>query len=201
MQITPLAAIPTIGALLGVKGNSKVVELINSKYGNTCFGSDQDPFKEHYSFFMKEIVTPIRQISEELYHTHKRIISNDQVITLSTTKDLYNVPPCMKLPLLTGPLWDSFSKGRIDGWGFIMGHVIGVKSTYDRIVRQNGIRDITLEELTRTSGTIEFTNIHETEDPYYSPDELEMLRDSSEYIDVVLQTTNVDPTDPSQLRG
>lgn len=201
MQITPLAAVPTMGALLGVKGSSRVVEMINSKLGATCFGSEHDPFKNHYSFFMKEIVAPIRQISEQLYHTHKKIISNDQVVLLDSVESLKTIPPCMKLPLLTGPLWDYLVKGRIDGWGFDPNNLMDSKVMFDRLFRANGIKDITVDELRKNGGMVQFVNIHESHDPYFTRDEVDTMRDSSDYIEVLLQTTQIDPTDPDQLRG
>lgn len=201
LTITPLAAVPSMGALIGARGSSRVLDMINSKLGNTCFGSDQDPFKNHYQFFMKEVVHPIRQVSETLFHAHKKILVQDTVCVLDSIESLKSISPCMQLPLLTGPLWDYFIKGRIDGWGFDPTHLGDAKKMYDRLIRENGIIYLNPDELKKNNNMATFTNRFESNDPEYTADEVEMLRDSSDYIEVVLATTQIDPTDPDQLRG
>ena len=107
----------------------------------------------------------------------------------------------MMIPMLTyDPMYSLLRQGRISGWGFVAENLDEEKTRYDRLIVTNGRADLNTIERDEM-GNFTVSTTFESTDPWITPEHREFLEDSREFIQKILDTTDLDPTDLSALKG
>ena len=121
LYITDLDAIPSLGDLVGVRGDRALIEDINRATGaSSYFGSDRDRFRDNHRTFLTKFVEPIRRANLSIRNIVNKVTEQDEYRRIESEDDLRKIPPCMMIPMLTyDPMYSLLRQGRIDGWGFV----------------------------------------------------------------------------------
>jgi hypothetical protein len=193
---------PNMGDLMGGSQSSALLSAYINETENRSqyFGSNFDRLQEFRQQFVDQLVTPVRQAGVKVMNFMKQIISDEvQIKPLTTMEDLKHVPPELYLPILTyAPVYDLHKQGRIDGFGIEPHHVKMVKPIYDRLIDENGYVDLTYPS---KFGTKFIYHEYHSTDPEMTVDMLDAIWDSREFIQEILDETELDPTDIDNLRG
>ena len=202
MQITELSGIPTMGALLGSRGDAQLVNHINKMTGSNYFGSQNDRYAAQYNNFLSTYIEPIRRANNEIRIAVERLQKPDTIRRVDTYEGLREIPPAMMIPTVTyGPLFTLLRQGRVDGWGFNPEWLEDEKETYDRLIETNGVIDFSEEP----DGEEPDTYLHHFEidmaDPEISHEDRIFIMQTREFIQKILDDTDLDPTDLDNIRG
>lgn len=202
LYITDLDAIPSLGDLVGVRGDRALIEDINRATGaSSYFGSDRDRFRDNHRTFLTKFVEPIRRANLSIRNIVNKVTEQDEYRRIESEDDLRKIPPCMMIPMLTyDPMYSLLRQGRIDGWGFVAENLDEEKVRYDRLIVTNGRADLNTIERDEI-GNFTVSSTFESTDPWITPEHREFLEDSRDFIQKVLDTTDLDPTDLSALKG
>lgn len=203
LQITQIDAIPSVGSLLGSRGNTELLNSINKTLGSSnFFGTSNDRYGSQYNSFITKFIEPIRQASNKLYDISSRLIAQNVYRPLTTEEDLQNCPPCMMEPILTyEPVYKLLRQGRVDGYGIKYESLADSKEMWDRLIETNGtiwygIQVPNENKEYRDEDTFEYGI-----DPYITAEDREYIEMTRDYVNSILKTTELDPTAPGFLRG
>jgi hypothetical protein len=199
--LTPnvLDTIPSLGALFGTTASSELIDEINNSLPNSgVFGSSLDPFKEQYNIFNDQIIQPILQTQERLQDIYVvSTLSEDQIVSIWSYDQLqYELPQSMQLPiLLYPPVMNLYLSDQIVGY-----------DEYE-IDKENPPNDLYGDMIKGIVQDMEYDqeegyiSTHYCENDWdLNYDELEDIIETREFIDEVLETTDLDPTDMSNKR-
>ena len=203
IQISQLGSVPTLGALLGNRGNQELLNSINKSLGSTnFFGSSNDRFGIQHNNFVSRFIEPIRQANRKLFDISSKLVNANIYRSLTSEEELRSCPPCMMEPILTyEPVFKLLKQGRIEGWGYTADSLVDSRDTWSRLIDTNGtiwygIQKPNDEKEYRDEDTF-FYGV----DPYITPDDRIAIEETRDYIDKVLKETELDPTNIDYLRG
>lgn len=200
MPVIAVDDIPSPGALLGTSGSANVIAAIQDSFGSSSyFGSAQDPFREINNAFIRNVVTPIRELSAEVREVTNALLRPNVFRPLETIEDFRHIPDCMKFPVIMHPpLRRLLKQGRISGFGYDEDE-LPTEDVYGRLISNGVIEDILLQ-----AGNKRYLDLNYVwcgDDPEITLDEIEHVERTRIAIDFILETSLIDPTDPSSERG
>lgn len=136
LYITDLDAVPSLGDLVGVRGDRALIEDINRATGaSSYFGSDRDRFRDNHRTFLTKFIEPIRRANLSIRNIVSKVTEQDEYRRIESEDDLRKIPPCMMIPMLTyDPMYSLLRQGRISGWGFVAENLDEEKTRYDRLI-------------------------------------------------------------------
>lgn len=208
MHIIHSNAMPSIGMLTGFRSdaadysNAAIAELHGSAGWNSYFGSDHD---RYFTTFSSHIQPHLRQTfatNRILRSIGATILNPTGIRALTSAAALSSPPPEMYIPILCHPeLYRLLRNKRIQGYaGYTAEALTTYAEAYQRIVLKNGIISYDLYA-DHTYEPQEFRTLHKDSDPKLSQREIEDIRSTWDYIDRILDVTDLDPTCLTQLRG
>lgn len=200
VQLLELSAVPNLGDLLGSQSSATLTSYINSfENKSQFFGSSFDKLQDFRQQFIDQLVTPVKQAGVKVINFIEQLVEEKPIQAVQSVEDLENVHPAMYLPILTyGPVYRLHKQGRIEGYGIDPHHVKLVKPTYDRLIRENGFVDLSVPS---KFGTKFIYHEYHSTDPVMTTDMLDAIWDTEDFIDGILEHTELDPTNPNATRG
>lgn len=203
LQITSLDTTPSIGALLGSRGNTELISSINRTLGtNQFFGSSEDRFSSQHKAFISKFIEPIRQANVRVAQISNRLVNRDFIHPLLCEEDLRSIPPCMTIPILTfDPVYSLLKQGRIEGWGYTSDRLSSAKEQYDRLIVTNGAINYGIDKAQEDGSFAEKTEFWYGIDPELSLEERCDIEDTRDFVEKILRDTELDPTNLDELRG
>lgn len=205
LQITQLSELPSVGALLGHRGNHELLSSINRNLGsNAFFGSNDDRYGHQHQNFVTKFIEPIRKANSLIQDLGARLVNDDYFRPLTNSDDLSKCPPCMMPSLLTHePLYKLFRQGRVCGWGYTPESLVDAKEQYTRLVETNGtvLYETNSPHLKDNDEYWDETTIVYGIDPELSFESILAIEETRAYIDKILKETELDPTMLTELRG
>ena len=184
MQVLPLIDLPTpipLGCFTGQFGNRAVIEELNNTWQNSggsgvLFG--QDAFGDRFRAFSSIITAQADEIKNTVLRTVEATTCPNKFQFITCPDDLYNVPICMYVPLLTDPrIRPYFEAGKLDGWG-LTPQDLPTEDVAGRLIK-NGSFDTSDPNYSREA-PVEWT--FQTGDPNYTLEELEAIETSRDFI-------------------
>lgn len=195
-MITVSGTTPTLGTLMGTGGGATILQNLSSQVGKTYFGTHFDDVNNK---FMNLIVKPMEQVKLKLEANINALVKPDMFRPLVTIDDLASVPDCMKIPLLEHPMMRRLHQdGRINAWG-ILPEDVPEDGTHYRWTYNNRCEDILASM--DDDGMVSFTETTWSDDPEMSYEQQRDLYESYRFMENLVETSDVDPTAPSQVRG
>ena len=203
LQITSIDAIPSIGSLLGSRGNTELLNSINKTLGNSnFFGSNTDRYSQVHNSFITKFIEPIRMANNKLFDISSRLIAQNVYRPLLCEEDLKQCPPCMIEPILTHePMYKLLRQGRIDGYGIKYESLVDSKEMWDRLIETNGTIWYGIQEPNDDNEYHDEDTFEYGIDPYITAEDREYIEMTRDYVDHILKTTELDPSAPGFLRG
>lgn len=205
LQITQLSSVPSIGALLGSRGNQELLNSINRSLGsNSFFGSNDDRYGHQHQNFVTKFIEPIRQANSMVCNLGNRLINDNYFRPLTTPEELGACPPCMMPSLLTyDPLYKLLKQGRTTGWGYTPESLVDAREQYKRLVETNGTiwYETASPNLKDNNEFWDEDTVHYGIDPILTFEDRIAIEQTREYIEQILRDTELDPCDPTELRG
>ncbi len=195
---------PSIADLTGVQGTQAIVDYINTQSGASNYFNTNSQLAEYRNAFMNNIVVPIKQVAMQTQILLQQYEEENYFFELRSKEDLEKITPHMQLPMLTHqPLFRLHQQGRVEGWGYDPSDIKRVKPDYDRLIDINGHVDLNIYSPNYNSETKEYSLEYTwlCTDPKYTAEQLSILQDNREFISEFLETSDIDPTDTSNLKG
>lgn len=188
------------GSLLGTSGTQALINSINDSLGSSSFfGSVHDAYRDIRNSFMENIVRPIQQATQVMQSAVNILLNPDIYRPLTNSEDLRAIPPCMFEPILMHPPVRSLlEQGRISGFGYDPRY-LPQEDVYGRLIN-NGCVNGVLDHI-EADGGVDLYYEWRSDDPQLGFDEIEALEQTRRFIDELLATTNLDPTDVTEERG
>lgn len=199
MSAITLGAVAGIGSLVGTVGNDPLIRAINTEMGSgDFFNTIDDMLSRGRKCFVENIIKPFRLIGDTVKNIVGRFEVDEIIIPITTEDQLRRIPICMQAPILHyAPIRKLFDEGRIFGFGHT---VIPDGDPYGRLINNGTVKDV-LGAMDKT-GEFEFVYEFKSTDPDLSYDELESIEETREYLDWLLENSEIDPTDPmGNVRG
>lgn len=189
-------AVPTLGAMLGSGGSSKILQNLSSQVGQTYFGT---AFDEVNNSFMNMVVKPLIDASTFLTKHQEIMINPNAVLELTTVDDFMAVPEIMRPMLLEHPLLSALHEnGCVSAWGYEPEDIDPTRPHY-RLATLPGTRDILLDS--DKDGMVTMRTESWSDDPELDFDSMCALRQTYFNLEHIIETTDVDPTEPRHTRG
>ena len=203
IQITDLSAVPSVGALLGSRGNAELLQAINRNLGSTSFfGSTDDKYAAQHRSFIQRFIDPIREANRQIVNLSTRLVSADMYKPLLTPEDLRNCPPCMMVPILTyQPVYTLLKQGRISGWGYEPENLTDAVEQFDRLIDTNGVINYGIDKPNSDNEYRDVDVFVYGIDPDITFEDRCAIEETREYVDKILNESELDPTDIDYLRG
>lgn len=203
MRIAPFTEVmspPTVGMILGTQGAREILDRINATFGSgVIFGQMGDPFANRYQSFMDNVVNVVAKTGQLIDTAKNLLLHNEPIHPVTTVDDLFNMPACMRIPILTMPEVRTLLKdNRIDGWG-MTDEQLPIEDIAGRLIN-NGTA-----ELTGPNAKMELEWVWKSSDPDYTLEELDDLEISRRFVRFYLQNAmgpdgdRRDFTDPNGL--
>ncbi len=197
--VLEFGSIPSYAALTGTMvGSDSFLSKINADLDRSnFFGSVRDSMYQCQQAFVQNWVQPIKSTVITAMNLIGIVNKEDTFIIIDREELLGGIPLCMHDPIMRyEPVRKLFEDGRIFGFGW---DYVPEDDIYKRLI-DNGNCDDVAEAMNDDS---EFSLRYEflSTDPDLDFDQLEAIRETREYIDQVLERTNLDPTDYPNDRG
>lgn len=188
MQVLSLITLPNaipIGAFQGQVGMQAVLEELNNQWksgGAVVFGG-RDAFTEKFAAFSRMVGEKIEDVKNTVLRSIEAVCAPNKFQAITCVDDLYNVPACMFIPILTAPdVRQLFDKGVLDGWG-ITADQLPEEDIYGRLIN-NGRFDTGSENYDRNA-PISWT--YQTGDPLLDREQLDAIETSRAFISTFLE--------------
>ena len=185
MQIAPFTEVmspPTVGMILGTTGARDILDRINTTFGSgVIFGQMGDPFMNRYQTFMDNVINVVAQTGQLIQTAKNVLLRNEPIRPITTDDDLFNMPACMRIPILTMPEVHTLLKDeRIDGWGMAVDQ-LPEEDVAGRLINNGTV------ELTGPNASLEMVWTWKSSDPDYSFEDLDALEISRRYVQLFLK--------------
>ncbi len=192
MQGISLNMCPSLGGLVGTSLSRDHLQQLNSELGNSnYFGSINDILKDSRDIFVKNIIAPIRNLGNTIKNAINGVISTNSYIPITSEDQLSDIPSCMHMPILQyAPIRKLFDQGRIFGFGY---EFIPTHDTYGRLINNGRVEDVA--SAMDKDGAVEFSWEWRSDDPDLTFEDMDSIEETRDYIDHILDNTNIDPTD------
>jgi hypothetical protein len=189
---------PSLGSLVGSAGTDSLLQQINRDLGGSnFFGSVNDIISQGRSMFITNVVQPFKAIGNTFKNLVGLMDQDETFISIQSEEQLKSIPMCMHDSIMRyAPVKKLFDQGRIFGFGW---DYVPEDDIYDRLIENGHVKNI--QEAMDEEGYVEFKYHFVSTDPDLSFDDLENIRESREYIDHILNETDLDPTDYPNSRG
>jgi hypothetical protein len=199
--ISHLSDLPPAHLLLGTEGQAHIAQQISESYGITSYGDRaKHRFATSEDAFFKFLRKPYDEIKIKLSAIRNKLILPDRYRPLETHADLGAAPPCMHIPILSlKPVHDLFKKGLISGYGYDISDV-PEDLPYERLATNGYIPNI-LEAEADEDGYIALKYEWHDDDPELDEEEIYALNVTRHMIERLIESTKLDPTDPTNERG
>jgi hypothetical protein len=188
-----------LGNMLGTSGSAELIKLINYQTGggSSYYGSDNDPYRNNYYHFMQNIVNPIRETHLKLQAAKMTIEQPDTYRVIDSIEELEKgIPPCMYDAIVTFPPIRKLAQaGKIEAFGLDVNNY-PLEDVYGRLI-DNGTVVLLPENI--KDGMIELKYKWVSTDPDLSIDEIEIVRETREFLDEFLTNKNTEHIDPTSI--
>ena len=188
MQVLSLINLPNaipLGLMCGQGGMQSELDELNSQWrssGAVIFGG-RDAFAEKFAAFSNMIGQQITEVKETVLRSIEAVCAPNKFQEITCADDLYNVPACMFIPILTAPdvraLYDT---GVLSGWG-VTPDQLPEEDVYGRLIN-NGRFDTGSENYDRNA-PVSWT--YETGDPLLDREQLDKIETSRAFISTFLE--------------
>lgn len=197
MPAISLNVCPGLSSFIGSAGTDALLADINKDLSNNqFFGSIDDIMSVGRQMFITNNIEPIRASENSIKNLVGMFEYNDVYRDITTEEDLQHIPACMHDSILRyKPVKKLFDEARIFGFGW--DHV-PEEDCYGRLIQNGFVEDV--EAVMNTKGEFDLEYSFKSDDPELSFEELECIRVTREYIDYILNETDIDPTDAPNLR-
>lgn len=199
--------LPQIGDILGSRGSRDMIDSLNQELGSAAFfGSSNDPFKSQHNFFIERVIQPMRLAAAQFSNIFSEVRQREDNYSIRAIDSLEmlerGIPTSMVLPIAHHPfIRELATHGRIDNFG-IDPELLPTENPYQRLI-DNGTADID-----PTKDTYVLNYHWESTDPNLSIDEIEMIKDTYDFIDLfysdldnIYKTVGKSLSDKSYLQG
>jgi hypothetical protein len=198
-----LTSIPSLGSLFGTSASPELINQINASLPTQgVFGTALDPFKVHYENFKQQIINPILATHEQIQSlkTMTTEVQEDKIVSIYNVDQLeFQCPKAMHMPiLLHTPIRQLYEQGKISGWGYDISSLSNIDSKeiapdiYGEMLK-SCVADMDYE---KDQGLVGYSYWDSTY-PDLTLDELEDIQETREFLDDLLEYSDIDPTDPS----
>lgn len=188
MRVLSLVTLPAslpIALISGQYGQQAVLEELNASWRNSGSGVifGNDTFSEKFQAFSSMLGEKIETVKNTVIKAVEAVCCPNKFQEITCEDDLYRVPACMYIPLLTAPdvraLYDA---GRISGWG-ITPEQMPTEDVYGRLIN-NGRFDTGAPDYKRDSMV---TFVYESGDPELTREQLNIIEESRAFISTFLE--------------
>lgn len=189
----------SLSGMLGTAASDQLLAEINGSFGgNAFFTQARGIFQEVANAFTKTFVQPIRAAALAVRDQQIAFTQPNIIRPIMTFDDLLGLPVVMQLPILTMPeVRHLLEQGRIDGFGYLPENLPS-EDVYGRLIANGQIDDV--GTMLAEQGTLTFTYEWWSDDPELDGIQLDAIATSREFVRRVLATTDIDPTDPRNVR-
>lgn len=210
-QFIKASTVPSIGQLTrsyDINSLDRQEDLNNylrdrySSYGaGDYFGSKYDPYFAVFQKTMDQHFTSVGNKSRRFRESIAQTSDRNMLKPLVTFESLYHVPPVMYRPVLATPsVYQAFCRGDLQGYGHLTKEDIKPwVEVYARLIDQNGRLDMDPDLPKDQEQHLVWT--WTTDDPEMTALQVQDMRRTREFLDYVMTKTEIDPTDPSDIRG
>lgn len=169
--------------------------------GNSYFGTAND---KYYQAFQNTIMQHVETGQRALRRIRDAmaVMSTEDVIRPCTAElSLRNLPPKMYLPILSLPdLYHLFRLQRVQGWGELTpADVQPYVEVYNRLIDKNGTAKLWFEEKSKTEPYVVWKYC--TGDPNLTAQQIFDIKRTRDYVQDILDNTDLDPTDLDTARS
>ncbi len=197
--VLEFGSIPSYAALTGTMvGSDSFLSKINADLDRSnFFGSVRDSMYQCQQAFVQNWVQPIKSTVITAMNLIGIVNKEDTFIIIDREELLGGIPLCMHDPIMRyEPVRKLFEDGRIFGFGW---DYVPEDDIYKRLIDNGNCDDVA--EAMNDDGEFSLRYEFLSTDPDLDFDQLEAIRETREYIDQVLERTNLDPTDYPNDRG
>ena len=196
-DIQSLNMMPSIGAMIGSVHSPEVLERLNmASGGGVIFGQPGDPYADRYAH-LKSLLLSNQLIADQAVTQAKQAVYEpERMVPLTSIDAMREVPPCMKLPIVTyAPIRTLLEAGRIHGFG-IDPRYLPDEDVYGRMIDNGKVL------ITKDTKELEFKWHWKSDDPKLTDNDLEAIEQTRGWIDNWLYNemkpggSYIDPTDP-----
>lgn len=189
MEVLSLISLPSaipMGAFSGQVGTQAVLNDLNATW-NSCgsgviFGNDM--FGEKFKAFSSMIGQQITEIRDTVLRSVEAVCCPNKFQEITCKDDLYHVPACMFVPILTAPdVRPLFEAGRLDGWG-ITSEQMPEEDVYGRLIN-NGRFESDDPRTKDPDFCVSWT--YASDDPDLTREELDKIETSRAFISTFLE--------------
>lgn len=206
------SALPSIGVLSRFDDYQSIdldthahgtVDYINSTLGDfSYFDSDMDRYADAFRRTIRRHSDAVRRANRELKISLGIISGKDEIRSCASEDGLRNLPPVM-MPILMcdDRVFSLFRQHRIQGWGdYTVEELLPEKRKWDRLLKHNGTNRYNPKSSDPAKMST-FRWVHKTGDPDLTIQQLDDIEETREYIEEILATTDLDPTDLDMMRS
>ena len=197
-SVLKLDSIAPPGALLGPGAPAMLLQTMNSQSNASWFTSKDNIFSSTHNTFIRDFVAPLARISAAAEQVSLTALNANIYRPINCLEDLRHMPPIMHQAMLTfEPMRKLLEKGQIQGWGY---QPINLPShdPYFHLMN-NGVVDTALAPVVDDFYEMSFT--WTSTDPELNADETRHIRTAREFVQSILNETDLDPTSPDDYRG
>ena len=199
-DIQSLNMMPSIGAMIGNVHSPEVLERLNmASGGGVVFGQPGDPYADRYAALKNILMSNLQVADQTVTQAKAAVYDPERMVPLTNIDAMREVPPCMKLPIVTyAPVRTLLEAGRISGFG-IDPRFLPDEDVYGRLIDNGKVR------IDKKTKEVEFSWHWQTDDPRLTDGDLEAIEQTREWIDNWLYNemkpggSYIDPTDPENL--
>lgn len=197
----------SMGALLGVNGNTELLRKVNQSWGAGSFFSDgNDPYTRRFQLFMDQVVRPGYAVDNKVRgYAQQMEIPQPKFEYIHTTEQIaQGIPPCMWDGIVHyEPIRQGIDRGEYDGFG-VDPSTLQAEDPYKEVC-ESGFFEVSPDTVS-DDNTVECTCTwyDDDEEEILSPDDATILQFTRlallDYINNP-ETSMLDPTNYGNLKG
>lgn len=198
----------SMGALLGVNGNTELLRKVNQSWGAGSFFSDgNDPYTRRFQLFMEQVVRPGYEADAKVreYAQQMQQLSEQGFVYIHTPEQIaQGIPPCMWDGIVHfEPIRRGIDKGEYDGFG-VDPNTLAPEDPYKEVC-ESGFFEVSPDTVS-DDNTVECTCTwyDDDEEEILTPEDAETLQFTRlALVDYILgkSTSMLDPTNYGELKG
>ncbi len=194
-----LNCMPNIGAAIGSSLSGSYLDQLNDNLGGSMYFDNVDDllFKGRQMFY-DNIVKPVKDSISTIKNMISTSIAVGGYIPIDKEELLDKIPVTMHMSILQyAPVRKLFDEGRIFGFGY---DEIPLGDPYHRLCVTNGRNEDILDEMDKDGYLSTYFEYH-GDDPELEWEEMDSVVATREYLDTLLNDTDIDPTDYPSTRA
>ena len=181
--------------------NSRLISNLNSMFGdNSYFGSEYDRYSSSFTKTINYFNTRSMIAERDLKISLGAISEINAFRTCNTEESLRNLPPCMVEPItFSTRICDLYSQNRIQGWAdYTAEEIKENKKKWHRLLNQNGINRYDPRTSSKDKEST-FRIVTKSGDPELTFEERDDIEATREYVEWIMENTDIDPTDMDEI--